>query len=268
MNGGGYGVARLEGIVRAPRKGKFEILPLCLIRDSGLSYRGLGVLVRLLSNEDNFRMTSCDLARERKEGRDAVRAALRGIEDAGYLVRERRQNSRGQWVTEMVVYDTPQVPRLAENADFQSSVNQASDIQSSENQALKAVIPIRNTTTTTISDLVAPQSLNAEDGCEAVRMVRTISDQIAAQKVLYELDAAISANRISGSWRSYLYGLIKNQKSGDFVFTAGKKPAAQRQPEKPLREKLGLPPVEKISKPEKAREALRIIQKSLRSRRK
>lgn len=142
------------GIVRAPRQAQFDILPQRLIRDRDLSYRALGILARLLSNEDGYRMNSSDLARERKEGRDAVRVALKEIELARYLVRERHQNARGQWVTYMVVYDMPQNSPSARNADFQSSVNQSSEIQSSENQALKAVIPIRNTTTTTGNCLV------------------------------------------------------------------------------------------------------------------
>ncbi|WAW90106.1 helix-turn-helix domain-containing protein [Xanthomonas citri pv. malvacearum] len=102
-------VSRSNGmeIVRAPRKGQFEIIPHTVLRDSRLSYRARGVLVRLLSNADGYRMSAIDLAREGPEGRDAIYNALSELERAGYLLRRRQQDAKGRWRTQGFVTDTP-----------------------------------------------------------------------------------------------------------------------------------------------------------------
>lgn len=99
----------MTGIVRAPRPEKnFTEIRNSVARDARLSYRARGVLVRLLSNADGFRMTAEDLAREGREGRTSVLAALRELRGAGYVQVRRGQNAKGQWQTETVVFDAPQ----------------------------------------------------------------------------------------------------------------------------------------------------------------
>ena len=95
------------GIECAPRRYK-DIIDRQIIRDDRLSYRALGLAVRLLSNAPGFRMTSIDLAQDRPEGRDAVRTALKELEKFGYLRRIRTQQRNGHWVTTMFIYNVPQ----------------------------------------------------------------------------------------------------------------------------------------------------------------
>lgn len=97
-------------IVRAPRPVRpWADLPVATLRDRRLSYRARGVLARLPTNEDGYPMSSVELAREGREGRDAIRAALRELERCGYLIRSRVQDPRGRWSTLLVVHETPQV---------------------------------------------------------------------------------------------------------------------------------------------------------------
>lgn len=100
----------MSGIIRAPRppRGWTEIQNDTL-RDARLSFRARGVLARLLSNADGYRMTAHELSAESPaEGRQAVLTALRELREAGYIVQRRLQGDRGQWRTETFVYDIPQ----------------------------------------------------------------------------------------------------------------------------------------------------------------
>jgi hypothetical protein len=48
----------------------------------------------VMSHRENFEFELSDLQTDR-DGRDAIRAAAKELEDAGYLVRTRRRNSDG-----------------------------------------------------------------------------------------------------------------------------------------------------------------------------
>ena len=95
--------------IRAPRLNQHVLItPVSTVRDARLSYRARGVLARLLSNADGFYMTAEDLATEGREGRDAIRAALRELRAAGYLLDRHISNAQGQFNgTDVYVYDTP-----------------------------------------------------------------------------------------------------------------------------------------------------------------
>jgi len=88
------------------------------LRDNRLSFRARGVLCWILSHVDDWRVRADQIADAGPEGRDAIRKALNELRSAGYLVQTKRQNDRGQWVTETVVNEFP--------GDAPESGNQAS----------------------------------------------------------------------------------------------------------------------------------------------
>lgn len=100
--------------IRAHREYTDEPIPRATARDVRLSFRALGILVRILTNADGFPVAARSLSREGdgREGRDAVTTALRELEDAGYI-RElpRPRNAAGQFRgREMMVHASPQEP--------------------------------------------------------------------------------------------------------------------------------------------------------------
>jgi hypothetical protein len=97
-------------IRRAPRpKHSYTVIRDDVLRDPNLSYRASGVLDDILSRPDNWTATAESLAAARpgKEGVKALRTALRELEKAGYLKRERVRCDDGRFDWAQTVYDTP-----------------------------------------------------------------------------------------------------------------------------------------------------------------
>lgn len=79
------------------------------IRDRSISFRATGLLAFLLSMDDGWSMDSRIVAaRKGREGRDAVRTAMKELRAAGYVKLENaRSPDTGQFQTEIVVSDVP-----------------------------------------------------------------------------------------------------------------------------------------------------------------
>ena len=79
------------------------------LRDKTLSLKAVGLLSKMLSFNDGWQFSTKGLSAICKEGPDAVLAALRELEDHGYLVRHRQRDSKGR-MSSMVfeIYEKPQ----------------------------------------------------------------------------------------------------------------------------------------------------------------
>ncbi|WP_395705456.1 replication protein [Rhodococcus ruber] len=97
------------GIRRGPRLAdNFTILSNAVINDARLSFRARGVLMWLLSKPADWRIRSESIAEQSpREGREAIRTAMRELEQLGYLVREKNQDESGRWETTQTVYEEP-----------------------------------------------------------------------------------------------------------------------------------------------------------------
>jgi len=74
-----------------------------------LSLKAKGLLSMMLSLPDDWNYTTRGLAKICKEGVDAIGAALRELEGAGYIVRHQRRDKSGRITdTEYVIYEQPQ----------------------------------------------------------------------------------------------------------------------------------------------------------------
>ncbi|MGW0043497.1 replication protein [Rhodococcus sp. NPDC003348] len=100
------------GIQRGPRRAdNFTILSNEVLNDNRLSYRARGVLMWLLSKPADWRTRSESIAAQSpREGRDAIRTAMRELEEFGYLVRERVQDELGRWHIVQTVFEEPALP--------------------------------------------------------------------------------------------------------------------------------------------------------------
>jgi len=97
------------GIRRGPRLAdNFTILSNAVLNDDRLSFRARGVLMWLLSKPLDWSVRSEAIADQSpREGREAIRTAMRELAELGYLVREKVQDERGRWSTVQTVYEEP-----------------------------------------------------------------------------------------------------------------------------------------------------------------
>ena len=122
-------------IIRSPRpESQFLMISNEVLRDERLSYRARGLLAAILSHTDNWRVNSEDLTKHGLEGRGAVRAALSELEEFGYLVREKVQNEKGQWITNSYIFDKPK--EKDENVDLPTTGLPKADFRSSVSRSL------------------------------------------------------------------------------------------------------------------------------------
>lgn len=100
-------------IIRHRHPNRFTVLPNAALRDSRLSFRATGLLAYLLSLPPDSSTDGASLAMHKREGRDAIRSAMRELVDAGYVRRFREQQPNGQW---------SHVTEVSDAADFQSEL--------------------------------------------------------------------------------------------------------------------------------------------------
>lgn len=86
-------------IIRRPYKfeGQFTQIPNSWLRDERLSLRSKGLLGQLLSHSNGWSVTMRNLATLNGCGRDAIRSAVRELEEAGYLIRRQDRSEGGEF---------------------------------------------------------------------------------------------------------------------------------------------------------------------------
>ena len=89
------------------------------LRDKTLSLKAVGLLSKMLSFNDGWQFSTKGLSAICKEGPDAVLAALRELEDHGYLIRHMQRDAKGRMSnTVFEIYEQPQpVSPHRENPD-------------------------------------------------------------------------------------------------------------------------------------------------------
>lgn len=95
--------------IRGARTAEGRFVQLCnsALQDKRLSYRARGLMACVLSYPADWRVTSETLAEQATEGRNAIRTALKELEDCGYLTRTKTHNGNGKWLWTWVITDDP-----------------------------------------------------------------------------------------------------------------------------------------------------------------
>lgn len=96
-------------IIRTRRPDRYAVIPNDAIQNHALSFKARGVLAYLLSQPDDWKISSGALARLAvHDGRTSIRTALQELEQAKYLHRRRTKDPEtGQFGWNHLLYDHP-----------------------------------------------------------------------------------------------------------------------------------------------------------------
>ena len=96
-------------IFRVEHTTGFTVMSNYHLRDKNLSLKAKGLLSQMLSLPEEWDYTLAGLSFINREKIDAVREAIKELENAGYIVRTRERDEKGRLKgTEYVIYEQPQ----------------------------------------------------------------------------------------------------------------------------------------------------------------
>lgn len=100
-------------VFRVEKNKDYTVMSNYHLRDKNISLKAKGLLSQMLSLPENWDYTLKGLSGINREGIDAIRQAVRELEEAEYIVRSRARDRNGCLRgTEYVIYEQPQRPRL------------------------------------------------------------------------------------------------------------------------------------------------------------
>lgn len=101
----------MESKIKMIRRGGYTVLPNQILRDETLTLQAKGLFCMMASFPENWDFTVKGLATVAGCGREKISAALKNLEDAGYLLREQGHSETGQFAANLfVLYDEKIAP--------------------------------------------------------------------------------------------------------------------------------------------------------------
>lgn len=101
----------MESKIKMVRKGGYTVLPNHILRDDSLTLQAKGLFCMMASFPENWDFTIKGLATVAGCGREKISAALRNLEESGYLLREQGHSETGQFSANLfVLYDEKIAP--------------------------------------------------------------------------------------------------------------------------------------------------------------
>jgi predicted transcriptional regulator len=125
-------------VFRVEKNREFVVMSNKFLREKEMSLKAKGLLALCLALPDDWNYSLNGLCAICKESQTSIRSALKELETFHYLKRNRMQNSKGQFVYEYVIYESPYsgfVHTDKQNTDNQHKENRTQ--QSKKKQTIK-----------------------------------------------------------------------------------------------------------------------------------
>lgn len=94
-------------IFRVEKNREFVVMSNKFLREKRMSLKAKGLLALCLALPDDWEYSINGLCAICKESQTSIRSALKELETFGHLKRERRQDDKGRFIYEYVIYETP-----------------------------------------------------------------------------------------------------------------------------------------------------------------
>lgn len=114
-------------IFRVEKNREFVVMSNKFLRNKEMSLKSKGLLALCLALPDDWEYSINGLCAICKESQTSIRSALKELETHGHLKRERKQNEKGQFIYEYVIFETPY-------SGFVYADNQQTDKRQTENR--------------------------------------------------------------------------------------------------------------------------------------
>ncbi|ATA61183.1 hypothetical protein GS458_2748 [Geobacillus stearothermophilus] len=95
------------GVIRVQKNSNYVVMNKTALHDPRLSWKAKGLHAYMLSMPDDWKFYDNELEKHAKDGKDALKSAIRELKQYGYMRRERRQNEHGKFEWETIVYEEP-----------------------------------------------------------------------------------------------------------------------------------------------------------------
>ena len=117
---------------RIEKKSNFTVVSNAILMNNFMSMKATCLLLKMLGKPDNWDYTISGMKTFCKEGRDAIRSALKELEYFGYLERRKVRDARGRYTDiEYIIYEVPISP--PPQSDYPESENPSLENPFSEN---------------------------------------------------------------------------------------------------------------------------------------
>lgn len=98
----------MSNIIRVKKESHYVVLNKTALNDTRLSWKAKGLHAYMLSKPDDWTFHDIELQKHAKDGRDALKSALKELKDLGYMKRIRNRGQGGKFEYETIVYEIPQ----------------------------------------------------------------------------------------------------------------------------------------------------------------
>lgn len=104
-------------VFRVKKNANYTVMSNHHLRNKELSLKAKGLLSQMLSLPENWDYTLRGLAAINKESVDAIRSAIRELEQAGYISRKQIRDSKGRMSSsEYTIYEIPQTEPMSDKS--------------------------------------------------------------------------------------------------------------------------------------------------------
>ncbi|MGG1480466.1 hypothetical protein ABE402_05950 [Bacillus smithii] len=97
----------MSNIIRVKKQSNYVVMNKTALHDPRLSWKAKGLHAYMLSMPDDWKFYDDELEKHAKNGKDALKSAIKELKQYGYMRRVRRQNEKGKFEWETIVYEEP-----------------------------------------------------------------------------------------------------------------------------------------------------------------